>query len=317
MGLEIMYSKGELINDTSPQLGGDLDTNGHSINLIGRKIASDNVVFTNVASYRYPTGITGSLIIKLPQASSNETYIGLELSGYNLIYKKVFTYQIGVFFNGVTGWQNASSYSQAVVSGVSGFDEQVRLMRNAGSDEWYIVIGGDTNSNSAFQYSIDRLNLAGAGADESSWFDPIVISVGTTGSLTAVYTFPVIGVVAGVENPMTSNLDIGSYGSIITITHSVTSGKCVYMNGAVPTQADANSPTMMPAIGISLGSNEILIDGIWTTTGLTAGAEYYVGTDGSPTTTAPSSSGDQVQRIGVALSTTELLLEISIDVLEV
>ena len=134
----------------------------------------------------------------------------------------------------------------------------------------------------------------------------------------------VLGATSGISNvvedttpELGGSLDLNGKAIIITITHSVASGSLVYMNGATPTLADADAAATMPAIGISLGSNQIQTGGIYTTTGLAAGSIYYTSTTGTLTTTKPSGVGDQVQRIGVALSTTRLLLHISLDVLTV
>lgn len=60
-----------------------------------------------------------------------------------------------------------------------------------------------------------------------------------------------------------------------------------------------------------------LLLGTYTTTGLTAGAEYYVSTTlGGYTSTQPSGSGDIVRYIGTALSTTQLYFNPSPDYVE-
>jgi hypothetical protein len=74
------------------------------------------------------------------------------------------------------------------------------------------------------------------------------------------------------------------------------------------TDADAEA-TAYQMLGISLGSNQVLVYGVWTTTGLTAGDVYYVSTTlGGITNVAPSGTGDIVRIVGYALSTTLLFL---------
>ena len=106
-------------------------------------------------------------------------------------------------------------------------------------------------------------------------------------------------------------------------------GDVVYMGtGGKVLKADANQVTTMPAIGIcvSAGSDtnavDVLVQGIMHDTSafdtFTVGADIFVsGTTGAVTATAPSGSGDTVQKIGVALhadmiyfnfNTTEVLL---------
>ena len=98
--------------------------------------------------------------------------------------------------------------------------------------------------------------------------------------------------------------------------------ECVHIdsNGKL-NEADADSPTTMPAIGLALEANssgsdaevKILIQGVvkdasWS---FSAGADLFVGTTdnaGVVTSTAPSGSGDTVQKIGVALTSTSAYL---------
>lgn len=95
-------------------------------------------------------------------------------------------------------------------------------------------------------------------------------------------------------------------------------GEAVYLSGSgAVTEANATSATTAPAIGIvvskpttttcvvrSFGSASVF-------TTLTPGSVYYLDTTaGQLTTTAPSSSGNVVQRIGIATSATTLLVQI-------
>jgi len=120
---------------------------------------------------------------------------------------------------------------------------------------------------------------------------------------------------------LSGNLELNLKGLVIEISHSVSEGNLVYMNGTVPTIADADSSSTMPAIGISLGttSNQIMTHGVYTPGGTpyTAGSIYYVGLSGQPTTTRPTGNNDQVQRIGIAISTSKLMIIISPDVLTI
>ena len=106
-------------------------------------------------------------------------------------------------------------------------------------------------------------------------------------------------------------------------------GDVVYMHtdGEVA-KADADAVTSMPAIGICVGSGtdgnavDVLVQGIMHDTSafdtFTVGADIFVGTTaGAVSATAPSGSGDTVQKVGVALhadmvyfnfNTTEVLL---------
>ena len=118
-------------------------------------------------------------------------------------------------------------------------------------------------------------------------------------------------------------------GVVVSIAsgESVTAFNAVYIrsDGEVG-PADADSADSMPAIGVALESKsdgqatKILISGVLRddTYNFTPGADLFVGTTaGEITATAPSGSGDTVQKIGVALTadsiyvnfnTTEVLL---------
>ena len=94
----------------------------------------------------------------------------------------------------------------------------------------------------------------------------------------------------------------------------------VYLSAAdTVMKAKANSAATMPAIGVALSAVlsgnpiEVQIKGLITgMTGLTAKAKYYVSeaTAGLLTATAPTGSGEFVQHIGIAKSTTALILNI-------
>jgi hypothetical protein len=62
-------------------------------------------------------------------------------------------------------------------------------------------------------------------------------------------------------------------------------------------------------------TNKVQTSSLFTTTGLTAGASYFVGNSGGVTATAPTSAGYAVQRIGAAFSATKLFIQPGIIVL--
>jgi len=109
---------------------------------------------------------------------------------------------------------------------------------------------------------------------------------------------------------------------------SVSAGDAVYINGSGKVaQANAQQGSVTdPAIGIATndgGSDGddvyVLTHGIWRmdAEGFTAGDPVYVGESaGALTATAPSTDGDYVQRIGIAVSDDCVLVMPSIDVIE-
>jgi len=72
--------------------------------------------------------------------------------------------------------------------------------------------------------------------------------------------------------------------------------------------ADASAEgTCKTALGIRISATEVLVHGVYTTSGLTAGNLYFVSeTAGAITTTAPTTSLSIVRPIAYALTTTEL-----------
>lgn len=77
-------------------------------------------------------------------------------------------------------------------------------------------------------------------------------------------------------------------------------------------ECKASDGMSMPSfIGFLLDptTNKVQTETLFTTSGLTAGASYFVGNSGGITTTAPTTSGYAVQRVGAAFSTIKLFLQ--------
>ena len=108
------------------------------------------------------------------------------------------------------------------------------------------------------------------------------------------------------------NLDYNSNGIVLTgQTVGGSDGNLVYLSSANTwSQADADAAaTCSSLLGIRISSTIVLTQGVYTTTGLSAGSTYYASTTaGGITTTAPSGTGNIVRIIGYALSTTELYI---------
>jgi len=107
-----------------------------------------------------------------------------------------------------------------------------------------------------------------------------------------------------------------------TLASGVTAGMVVYLKAdGEYDHADKDAESTMPAVGVALeaaGSDKkILIYGVYVdaSLSLTRGEELYVSDDGAVTHTVPG-SGDFLQRVGVALTTTSVLFMPSLDVIE-
>lgn len=105
-------------------------------------------------------------------------------------------------------------------------------------------------------------------------------------------------------------------GQNMVVTSGLTAGHAYYVSAAnTLSEAGGGISATTPAVCVAISTTQCLGRGTYTTTSLTAGAVYYVPTTAAVlTSTAPSTSGQFVQRLGVALSTTVLLINPSLDV---
>ena len=119
-------------------------------------------------------------------------------------------------------------------------------------------------------------------------------------------------------------------GIVITMTAltGLAIGEAVYIdsNGKLD-ETDADAAGTMPAIGVALEANssgsdaevKILLQGIFRddTYNFTPGADLFIGTNlGEITATAPSGTGDFVQKVGVALTADTIYFNPSLDLIE-
>lgn len=97
-------------------------------------------------------------------------------------------------------------------------------------------------------------------------------------------------------------------------------GDVVYLSAAdTVKKAKADAPATKDAVALAMGSISNGASGTYQTsgtlaglTGLTTGAVYYLSaaTAGTMTTTAPTTINQYVVRLGIAVSTTEFLIEV-------
>ena len=101
---------------------------------------------------------------------------------------------------------------------------------------------------------------------------------------------------------------------VITAGENVSAGDLLYLSAdskyyKVNNLLESKSSTELRIAVSAITANNTgsgLIQGEYTTTGLTAGAKYWVGSSGNFTSTLPSSEGSIVRYVGTALSTTVL-----------
>tara|TARA_B100000519_G_scaffold187352_1_gene184044 strand:+ start:287 stop:1294 length:1008 start_codon:yes stop_codon:yes gene_type:complete len=119
-------------------------------------------------------------------------------------------------------------------------------------------------------------------------------------------------------------------GVVITMTAltGLAIGEAVYIdsNGKLD-ETDADAAGTMPAIGVALEANssgsdaevKVLLQGVFRddTYNFTPGADLFIGTNlGEITATAPSGTGDFVQKVGVALTADTIYFNPSLDLIE-
>lgn len=97
---------------------------------------------------------------------------------------------------------------------------------------------------------------------------------------------------------------------------SATVGGTAIVAGSAGSGTQSVLSSLLPAVCVASSTTACQINGVYTTTGLTAGAVYYVSDSsaGAITATKPTTSGHYIQRVGVALSSTQLLIQPSLDV---
>ena len=177
------------------------------------------------------------------------------------------------------------------------------------SDAAVLKFGADSEA------TITHADDAGLTFNSTTTFDEVVVAADKDITMGASSRL-----VFGTDVP---NTDHEATGVIVKITSSGTlaRGVPVYIDGSgTVAAADADAVGTMPAIGINTtdlsggaGEAEILISGIFRDDNyaFTPGDDVFVGTDPTTTattnylgitTTAPSGSGDTVQKIGVALT---------------
>lgn len=200
-----------------------------------------------------------------------------------------------------TSWNNAGK-SAEVLYGNPPFDE-VRLSRDA-SGYPAIVLGTTTTSWLYVTIAVDAMSSF-SGADD---WDATEFTYATDASLTS-FTFDRTMYMMPGEYILAKNTT-GVLLAANQICYISGSSADVPLITLADADAESTSKGMLVMTTRSIthnASRKVLIRGPYVTTGLTAGAVYYLSTTaGTRTTVAPSGTGDIVRVIGYGISTTRL-----------
>jgi hypothetical protein len=212
---------------------------------------------------------------------------------------------------GTSSWganNNGSQLSDmyfAVRNNSGGISERIRI--GSGGNFYVKALASGSTSNSVYYNSgTGEMTYAAAGAPDIS-------------------TLNIDSYVDASVLPDPSLLSVTARGTFISLTaaETITTSKLIYINSSGRAAiADADASNMMPAVGIYEGASvsagsvaRFLINGVYRETGLNfaIGKPVYVGTDGSPTTTAPSTATDCVQVVGISVSPKSMIFNPSLD----
>ena len=129
--------------------------------------------------------------------------------------------------------------------------------------------------------------------------------------LSLVCLFLLIGTARAIPPFPPGGGGFGGGASLNLTTTGLTAGHAYYIAATTGTftEADATSSSTLPlpSICVAISATSCMKAGTFTTTGLTVGSVYYVPVGvGLLTATRPATSGNQVEIMGIATSTTTL-----------
>ncbi|MBS1806437.1 MAG: hypothetical protein JST28_24085 [Acidobacteria bacterium] len=152
----------------------------------------------------------------------------------------------------------------------------------------------------------------------------LVAGKGITGSGAAITTGPAVGttnnivVFSGAGGQLADSgvpLTLATSSSNVIVSSGLTPGRAYTTSSTGLVPALMNSPPTNPAVCFATSATQCQLNGYVTTSGLTAGAVYYVSptSAGVLTSAKPTTSGTCIQVFGQALGTTVLILTPSPD----
>jgi hypothetical protein len=201
----------------------------------------------------------------------------------------------------------------------------------SGSDGAIFSINDDSTSSTLFSVTSASINILNVDNSKNvSISGSLIVTGSITGSLSGTASFATTASFAlnaggGSGFPFSGSalitgsiiLTSGSGFPSLAAGENLAAGDFVNIYSGGVRKA-SNNDTTKQAHGfvidtVTTGNNVVVYySGLNTTiTGLTAGARYFLGTAGGETTTPPTAAGQLSQEIGVAISTTAILVDFS------
>lgn len=272
-----------------------------------------NVVDASVSSSKVLLHDSGVATANLVTAASNYTNAGMLFAGganKTTTSSADFTLSSHTVASGTSGIFDLSG-----ATGANAFKVPAQAGLTSGADG---AIAYDTTSKTT------RIRTNGADSIAAA---TTATSTTTTQALFATAVAGVYGAraIAAGDLPSNASLLVGSSlsastGSGFSIPGtSLTAGNVYYQASGGLTAAKADSSTTLPGICIAISTTACAFSGVWKFSGTqswTAGNIIYVSaaSAGALVTTAPSTSGQLVQRVGIALANDTILIMPSLDV---
>lgn len=325
----------DVVDDTTPQLGGDLDTNGYYLDMTGNT-ASTLLVTGNQYAFRYKVPGGSVANTGLFFNSTTGQYEFLNGSGNCIFCIKAGSGELSI------GDMSGSTYFTLPIA--DGTANQVLQTDGSGNVDWATISSSDThlgnanltaNANRTYDTDGNTLTVDINGGEftvsDSSAVDTYIACSNNVLELgDSAMTVTCQGVFQaknGVEQDEANLSAAGAYGAGSEITYlgssatSTVAGRIYYYTGTTwSAYSSATEAAQKALLGIAVGttmSKGFILKGFVNpngTTNLTAGTLVYGATNASATSTAPTSGFQRI--MGHSISTSVMYFNPSVEYID-
>ena len=217
---------------------------------------------------------------------ANKLYVDSNISGYTTNF-------VNVSGDTMTGTLYGTAVSATTISASTLYANGIQI-----TGDTYVTGGTYNNGTLTLNQQNSNISITGFSTSTAVAF--------TGGTVTGATTF---------TNGITANTISGNIVETITAGEALNAGNLVYLStdGKYYNTSNSNSSTCKTELRVTITtmsantSNIGLVQGIYTTTGLTAGSKYWVGVSGGTySNMQPTADNSIVRYIGTAISTTQL-----------